>query len=189
MATIRRGPRPDMYSGRELELDLLGKPRFPREFNLALKQIQEPHGYASYNETMELIRRFYPEDPTNPGKEFLNELRLALMEKMGVMDGDEIRAFSAVGTPLDIFHGVDGWIEVAYALPGKAGETRYATVTLDASLRPEKLEEGHKADIVVGDMPEPSDPRFLDRVGEIADEVMSKNCLPVAAVVGATAGG
>lgn len=167
---VRRGAPVEMYSGRELELDLLGKPKFPREFLVAMRKISEENGYVRREAGMEVIRRHYPEDPTNPTKDFARELRMAVLEELNLEDGDELGFYSAVGTAIDIFHGTDAWVDLAYRPVGMSRETaaRHAIVTLDATLNQNKLDDGHKADIIVPDMPDVKNPKYLTKIAEIA---------------------
>ena len=155
-----------MYSGRELELDLIGKPRWPKEYVTALRGVANEKGYVRRDIGMDLIRRFTPDDPTNPPKDFARELRLAVLEALGLPDGDELGFYSAVGTPVDVFHGVDAWVDLAYTPVGHPDQVRHAVATIDATLRAEKLAEGHKADLIVPDMPSESDPRYLEMIEE-----------------------
>lgn len=170
---VPRGPSVERYSGRELELDLLGKPKFSREFLAAMRAISRENGYVYRDAGMEVIRRHYPEDPTNPTKDFARELRMAVLDELGLEDGNELGFYSAVGTPIDIFHGTDGWINLAYRPVGASRETaaRHAIVTLDATLNQSKLEEGHKADIIIPDMPDAKDPKYLTEIERIGNLV------------------
>lgn len=165
-----RGPR-EFYSGRELEVDLFGKPKFPRGYIETLQRLAGDRGFLPYQKSQELIREYYPEDSTHPSKEFARDLRLALCDALELEgdDGDAIKFYSAVGTPLDHFHGVDGWVEID--LDNGKGGFLHAEVTLDATKRPEKLEEGHKADVIIGNVAAPDDEKYLEEVDKYASEI------------------
>lgn len=153
----KKGPR-DFYSGRLNEGDVLGEFRATPEGIRAFRAAVDKRGYMTPGDAMGLIRKFTKGDPTNPSQPFARELRLAVIEQLGLedeQDMDRVRFFSAVGTPLDVFHGIDGWIEF---VPDQ-GPPRI--VTLDVTLDPGK--EEHKADIIVQEVPDPSEDekRFL----------------------------
>jgi len=162
----RRGPA-SFYSGRELEIDVFGRPKFPRGYEEVLRQ-ESQRGYLPFNRAMDVIREYYPFDPTNPPKEFANDLRLEIIDKLGLTDeqADDLKFYSAIGTPLDTFHGVDAWLEFP-----DPNTSRPIFVTLDVTKQVGKLEEGHKADVIVGDVPEPASNSYLGEVERYADEV------------------
>jgi hypothetical protein len=141
------------YSGAEHEIDLLGSiPRDTKMRRLMEKMgADSESGYMPYKKAVELAKHLQPGDPTNPDKDFLNELRIAVQDALELdPDDDSLKAFTAVGTPLDKFHGVDGFITLTDG-------QREHMVTLDATLRQDKLEEGHKADIMIGELPMPEE--------------------------------
>ena len=147
-------------SGRMNELDTFGKFLAKEGYQQALEAVETGEKkYVNHSDSLDLIRRFATEDPTNPTKQFTRELRLAVIDALKLEedeDLDRVRFFTAVGTPADIFHGIDGWIE--YVQPN--GKT--VLVTLDTSLR--KKEEGEfKADFII--------PEIADAVtdGELFD--------------------
>jgi hypothetical protein len=163
------------YSGTEFEYDLFGQAdiRNP-EYVKALRAAgaDERTGYLPFGKAVDLTKRFQPGDPSNPKKEYLRDLLFAVQEKLGVDPEDEpdsVRAFTAVGTPLDKFHGVDAFVS-------KKGERGDVLVTLDATLRPEKLNEGWKADLMIGDLPSVEDDEdgYLAAIDDMADKIASK---------------
>ncbi len=170
--TRKFGSSPDIsrgYTGRMHETDLFGSlkidPNARKRYEQLYERFKQPDGYVNYNRSMDLVRRSYPEgEEVNPDKEFAKDLRLEVLDIFEIPDdqADSIRFFSAVGTPLDVFHGVDAWIEVSDPDQGRV------EVTLDASLKPDKVQEGYKADVIVGDIPDPSDPDYLKKVEEYA---------------------
>jgi hypothetical protein len=134
------------------ERDVLGEFRPTREGVQAFRAAADERGYITHARSMELIRQFSMEDPTNPAKPFAKELRLAVIDELGLeedADLDRIRYYSAVGTALDHFHGVDAWMEFV------PEHGRPAVVTMDATMNPDKL--AHKADIIIQSFPDPSE--------------------------------
>jgi hypothetical protein len=89
-------------------------------------------------------------DPENPPKDFLRELRINLIEGLGLPDEetDRIKAYSAIGTPLDTIAGIDSF----FIIREKEGEY---CITIDGSARQKNPDE-IKAHIFVKD--EPPDP-------------------------------
>jgi hypothetical protein len=160
------------YSGTEFEYDMFDQvnvrdPQFREEMaRLGAKE----SGYLPFTKAVELTKKFQPGDPANPRKDFYRELLIALQEKLGVdPESGDLKAYTAVGTPLDKFHGVDAFI----TLNRKGRETM---VTMDATLRKEKLDGGWKADVMVGEVPasEENEDAYLDAIGTIADKVANK---------------
>lgn len=70
-----------------------------------------------------------------------------------------------LGRPLDIFHGVDGWLEF---VPERGSPV---IVTVDVTMDAEKL--SHKADVIVQQFPDPEEDEraFLRAVEDYASEV------------------
>lgn len=162
---LERKPRP-VYFGHELEMDLLGSVRWPKVFLDAMKPFQRSGGYVPYEKMIQLIRAYYPEDPTNPKKEFTKDLRLEIMWALNLKD-QQIRYYNSLKTPLDIWHGVDAWIEID---DPKSNEP--IVVTIDTTLNTAKQESGHKANLIVGDVPEPDSKQYLPIVERYAKEAV-----------------
>jgi hypothetical protein len=141
----------EFMSGKLSEIDSLGTFKQTDEYRRAFQKEASESGYVPFEAAMKLIRDHEGEfDPTNPDKPFANELRIAIAEELGLEgdDMDRIQFHTAVGTPLDHFHGIDAWVEF---VPGRGGAR---TVTLDYTDDPGKIE--HKADIIVHDVSDPS---------------------------------
>lgn len=187
----RRTPKPEHFmprehfrAGREHEQRLFGKVDVDNVgYRRALKKVaREGRGgklYVSYNDALDLARQSQPGDPTNPQADFLRELRLELIERLGIesdAQAELVNGYTAVGTPLDVLHGVDAFVVVSH-------EGYDIPVTLDATLRPEKLERvaaasdfGPKADVLVGEVPDlgEDEDAYLQAIEEVAIEVMKK---------------
>lgn len=159
------------YTGTELELDTFGKFKATADFKAALKEVKREGDYAPYEKMLRLIREYDPVDPTNPDKEFAKELRMAVIEELGLDDEewDNIKYHSAVGTILDKMHGVDAFIE--YVDP--KSDTVVVTVTMDITKNPNK--DTYKADVIINEeIAEPEDDNFLDQVEAWSKEVAEK---------------
>lgn len=87
-------------------------------------------GYMRFKEALQLIKRHQPEQPTRT----MSKLRTLVARELDVVRG-EVGLFTAVGSPLDVFHGTDA----VAMFDGKV-------VTIDATLNPNK--DSHKADII-----------------------------------------
>ncbi len=163
-----RNPDIAGYRGVELERDVFGTFEQSPEFTEAFKKIATDTGYTHYEQAMALIRDHYPGDPENPEKEFANDLRLEIMDLLSSTASD-VQFYTAVGTALDHFHGIDAWIEIRN--PQKKGAE---IITLDVTLNKDKQETGHKADLIIPEIPSPSSDQYLDTVAKIAKQVLEK---------------
>lgn len=126
------GMEKEKYSGRQYERDYLGGIDPSNEdFLAALKRVKRtskegskfPY-YVTYKDALDLARKFQPIDkrdpkkkridPTNPKAPLAKDLRIEILDQLGVEDeeSDKVKVFTAVGTPLDIFHGVDAFVEI-----------------------------------------------------------------------------
>jgi hypothetical protein len=135
-------------------------------------------GYIRFRAALELAKKFQPSDPTNPEKPFGRELRIALQDILNLdapEDYDRVKFYTAVGTPLDKFHGVDAFVE----FEKEDKETKRVDVyraTFDFTTNPQK--QVYKSDIVVQekDLPDPKleSEDFLKAVEGFAKQVAEK---------------
>ena len=157
------------YSGTELEYDLFGKVNKGPEYEAAYRAMKpDAEGKISWRNAIELAKRFQDGDPVNPKKDFFRELRIAVQEKLNIDTArhpDALKAYSSVQTPLDQM-GVD-----AFMTWEKDGEE--CLVTLDATLRVDKIEDGHKADEIITDVPdvEEDEPGYLAAIDVYAGRI------------------
>lgn len=164
-------------SGKLHEAFLLGKVRHEDpEYQKALREMgADARGYLPYKKALELAKRFQPldpetkkpQDPTAPWKAFPKELRLTIAEKLGLEDDkemDRLRYYTTVGSPFDVFHGVDCVIE----LEGRTPKEENRDVTFDVTLRDAEEKEGAKADVVVRELHDEDSPEFLGDVDKVA---------------------
>jgi len=161
------------YTGRELERDVFGKfegtSGFKKRYReLASKDNGEKSGYLPRGKAIDLIREFYKDDPTAPLKPFSRDLRLEIADVLRLTPEQEenLKFYTAVGeTPLDLYHGVDAWIEYG------TGKNDRVEVTLDVTKNTQKIEQGHKADVIIPDVPEPENDDYLDFVEEFGKNI------------------
>lgn len=163
-----RGVGREFYSGKMNERDVFGEPKRGPGFREAFTAKARENGYLNFEDALELVRKHLVQDPTNPVKPFSNELRLAVIDALGLEteeEMDQVRFYSAVGTPADVFHGVDAWME--YETPD--GEK--LIVTLDATRNPSK--DAAKADLIITEIPDPSEDedKFLEQASAYGDRV------------------
>lgn len=122
-------------------------------------------GYLPFDLALQFARDHQSDDIESPSQPFaaglLSQISEILMERYGYEDvfGEDLHFYSAVNTPLDTFHGIDAWVEILDRRTQK-----YRRVTLDVTQNTQKLEEGHKADVIVPvlqDYPQPPRTRAL----------------------------
>lgn len=114
-----------MYTGRLLEIEFFG----PCLWEWGPE-------YMPYRKAMARVKGSQPWDPTDPQPRMANDLHAYVCIAIGLKDWSEVALYTAVGSPLDFFHGIDGFFE----FHGKV-------VTLDVTADPHKDE--HKADVII----------------------------------------
>ncbi|MEY4722930.1 MAG: hypothetical protein RLZZ324_443 [Candidatus Parcubacteria bacterium] len=161
------------YSGKEHEFSLFGVVDIKDPAYLAdLKAARGQERTIPFDAALALTKKHQPwSDPANPDTDFFREVLIAVQDKLGLdaKKANMLRAYTAVGTPLDILYGTDAFISYS----GKGGEE---IITIDATLRREKLEQGHKADIIVGELPDAQDDEdgYLAAIDTIADRIAKR---------------
>lgn len=115
-------------TGREAEEGFLGLvDGTKKEYRMLLRHHGIPEGllqdagehklpYISFDDALMMVKAGQPwEDPTNPPKDFLRELRIEVADALGIGQDEEalerLRIYTAVGSPLDILHKIDFFIE------------------------------------------------------------------------------
>jgi hypothetical protein len=152
------------------------------EYQKALKKLQEESGkekkkgYIGFEQAAEFAKKFQPFDPTHPNKPFARDVRIGLLDLMmgkkwiteSEEDQDRVKFYTAVGTPLDKFHGIDAFMEY------KDPNGKKYRVTFDLTLNPKKPEA--KSDIVVSELPDPNAEeekiRYLATIEQYAQKVL-----------------
>lgn len=145
---------------------MFGKPNIPANHEI-LKEAKE-NGYLPFTKAMKLVTEGQRGNPSDPERPFASDLHAMIAEELGLSDYSKLNFFSAIGTALDHFHGVDGFF--TYNSP--VGSP--IIVTLDVSLDLEKKEENHKADFVIGPFPDAKGPTrsdYLARLHTLASEI------------------
>ena len=130
----------EVYTGEIAQSELLGKPE---------REEADELSYKPYKTAMDVARKtqaYLSSDskysPSDPEPRFANDLHATIAEKLGVDNYDDLRYYTALGTELDRFHGVDAFFELDIQ-----GSTEPIIVTLDLTLNPDKDE--YKADTIL----------------------------------------
>lgn len=172
-----KDPGAIIYGGEQYEADLLGVVPGNPEYLKALESKKQPSNnpgleyFVDRNSAFELAEKFQPinretgepADPAEPQKPLLRDLKEEVGDQLsglGVKDED-IKVYTAVGTPLDTLHGVDVFFKI-----------KDLRITIDITKRESK--ENSKADIMIyGELPDPAfnEDEYLERIGEIAKEI------------------
>lgn len=122
------------YTGKLLEEEIFGRCGGPWDGKT----------FFSFPAGVEYAKNNQPLDwrPSDPEPRFAGDLFATVAGRLGIEDWSELKLYSSVGTPLDIFHGVDAFFEY-----------RGGVVTIDVTLNQHK--DVYKADYVVN--PETTD--------------------------------
>ena len=144
------------------------------EYQKALWEAQNEEDKEGLKDGYIRFKKFQPYDPTNPDKPFARDIRIALQELLKLTSDEEmdkVKFYTASGTPLDKFHGVDAFIEYEE----NPQEDPYRA-TFDFTMNPQK--QAYKGDIVVigKDLPDPKlNPKeYLQKIEELAARILSK---------------
>lgn len=130
-------------------------------------------GYLPFNEALALVREAQTQDPMNPQRKFMRDVRDAVIKRLRLDPKDAAKnlgIYSAIRTPLDSYHGVDAFIEL------RANDGGAKLVTMDATLNQEKLEADRaKANVLIGEAPEHIDhpKEYQDFIDKIADQIVA----------------
>ena len=122
--------RSDGYTGRLFEEEVLLRCHFAWK------------GYVPFRQSVRLVEANQPWDPTDPSTRGASDLHTQVAMALELEDWSELRLFSALRTPLDVFHGIDAFFE-----------WKGRVVTLDLTCNRKK--DGYKADLMI--RPEDSD--------------------------------
>lgn len=174
-------------TGQEAEVRTFGKIKYSDNFRSVFNALARPGKeggkYFTFRDAMRVVFEATNQDPENLPDGFANDLRIELIDLISEDDffndaGDpgyepKVLIWNSVDTPIDKLHGIDAIVE--YQHPGMRKPIR---VSLDVTLRPDKAEDGHKADIIFYAPPDPDDKRvaeyYMPYVEKIADEVLRK---------------
>ncbi len=158
----------DITSGRNSQ-------RYLDELSSALKARTVSGGkstYLGYEEAMRLAIRSQVDTPEQPKRLFMKDLRLAIEGVFKIaFHGKQfsVKIYSAIGTPLDIYHGVDAFVEIEDEMKKRT------TITFDVTLDElKKMTDGMKADVMIGILPDPQDEekQYRSTLQHIANDVL-----------------
>lgn len=137
--------------GTDFEWDIFGavdtkNPEFQKE----LAKVTKPNEFVFFPDAMKLVKKFQPGDPRNPERALARDLRIEIIDQLGLTeekDMDKVKFYTAIGTPLDKWHSIDGFFEIEL----ENGIT--VRITLDATTidTEKKIKRGQeiKADIII----------------------------------------
>ena len=166
---------PEGYTGRIYEAEVLGSGMARSVWYKRARELgAAENGYLPYDKAFQLAHEIQPGDPTNPEKNSANDLRIAIiecLEKRGFLDPDnedDVKFYISVGQPLDLFHGIDAFIEF------QDKNKNIYRVTLDETTDPQKLAEGHKANIIFPPLPDAvhQQDEYLAEIDQLADDAV-----------------
>lgn len=148
-------------TGKMAEEEIMGATELNPEHPL-YKKAKQNKGYLSFNDSLRLARESQVGDPSDPESGIANDFHAAVAETLKEDDYEKVRFFSALGTPLDVYHGVDGFFEHNGII-----------VTLDATINPNKDKDSIKADIILEEMPDPKFERekYLEYIKDKSKEI------------------
>lgn len=89
---------------------------FFRKKNLLNKYHEELYRrdtYLNYDQAMELVKECQPFDPEHPSPDFAKRLHAQIKKMFDFGDKATLKFFTAVGSHLDQFHGVDAFFEIS----------------------------------------------------------------------------
>ena len=117
--------KPIRFTGGEIEEEVIGHALVSWDGN-----------YVPFNRSMMVVKAHQPWDPSDPEPRFASDLHASVALALNLDDWSELRFYTAVGSPLDFFHGIDCFFEF-----------RGLIVTIDLTVDPKKLVG--KADLVL----------------------------------------
>lgn len=162
--------------GTEFEWDIFGTANTKnQEYQKEIKKVAKSNGFVFFRDAMKLTKEYQPGDPRNPGRPFARDLRIEVIDQLGLTeekDMDRIKFYTAIGTPLDRWHGIDGFFEI------EQEQGPPILITLDATTitAEEKIRRGQeiKADIVVSEKEVniSDEEKLPEKISGIAEEVI-----------------
>ncbi len=124
-------------SGSVVEKELLGE--VGREYVERFKGAE----YVPYCQALAMVKESQPFDPADPEPRFASDLHATVADKLGLEDYSQLKFYTAVSkTHLDVFHGIDAFLEFQYGDDVKG----VVMATMDLTTRPKKL---WKADVLI----------------------------------------
>jgi hypothetical protein len=105
------------YTGTEIEEEIIGH---------AL--VSWNGTYVPFKQSMRDVRANQPWDPSDPEPAFANDFHASVAVALGIEDYSELKLYTAVGSTLDVCHGIDCFFEF-----------RGKIVTIDLTTNPSKV--------------------------------------------------
>jgi len=139
--------------GTEFEWDIFGAADTKNpEYQKELERVTKPNDFVFYRDALKLAKKFQPGDPGNPKRAFARDLRIEIIDLLGLTeekDMDRIKFYTAIGTPLDKWHSIDGFFEIEQ----ENGPPVMITMDATTITEKEKIQRGQeiKADILISD--------------------------------------
>jgi hypothetical protein len=145
------------YTGKILEHDYFGESVLPSpEVRIFLQKFGKPTQdgkiYLPFHKSIEFIKKFYTQNPHDPDKPIAKDLFQALLKKLNLANPQELSFYSAIDTPLDTFHKIDGFFEC---------ENIRLNIDLTANPRKEDAEDNPSVDFVLHQMPDKKNDAYL----------------------------
>ena len=111
--------------------------------------------YFDFPKSVEYVKNNQPADwrVSDPKPRLAGDLFANVAEKLDLDDWEDLKLYTAVGTPLDLFHGTDAFFEYEGTI-----------VTIDLTINDKKQQ--HKADFVINP--------GIDDLEVIADAIVSR---------------
>ena len=142
------------------------------------RRLSERERAALFGSAFHLIEhlpeyRDHPERVTNPAPPVLRDLRLAVAEGLELAteaEMERVKAFTAVGSPIDKHLGIDGFLRIE----GRTPHEPATYVTLDYTINPEK--ERSRADVLIKKLPDPdlAEEAYVEAVDRAGEEVVNQ---------------
>ncbi|MDO8470711.1 MAG: hypothetical protein Q7S63_01915 [bacterium] len=143
----------DGLTGRLFEEDVLAE---------CLFQWKAGQAYTPFRQSMRLVRQNQPWDPTDPSTRDGNDLHCQVALALGLEDWSDLQFLTALHSPLDHWHGIDGLFE-----------WQGCVVTIDLTCDHGK--EEYKADVII--YPEDSDDQWKLAAHRIAEKFTQQGAL------------
>lgn len=138
---------------------------FEEELFGTVENVEWDGGYVPFNKSLHMVIDHQPDgyDPTDPDRESANNLHAQTALALGLEDFSELKLYTAVGSPLDRYHGVDAFMKF-----------KGMVITFDATLdKRKKVEAGDaKADFILTE--DDVDDKFKKVAEEVAGYIKAK---------------
>lgn len=95
-------------------------------------------GYLPFKKALEQVKRSQSGEPHRPSSRIARTLHRQVALALGVGEWNELSFYTAVGSPLDYYHGIDAFLEWQGCM-----------VTIDVTMNPDKT--SGKADLIFHD--------------------------------------